>query len=245
MKFDEIYKGAVESLQPSVDLMYKLQKNEEVRIMKFNKRKVAIIVAVSCMVMGTTAFAAGRIESYRSWSDPRYEISNYEDAVAKSDELGSSITIPETFENGYAFDASNTIGMQGLDADGNIMVSGTDFYTRYVKEGMPDINMYINQSYGESDENYSVDSKMICDVDVFFNQATYKFVPEGYELTEEDNKNVENPHYEISYGSDQVEELEYSGISFELNGKYYSMMSWDSNMTVDEWYGMAEELLVE
>ena len=31
--------------------------------MKFNKRKMVVLVAVACMVMGTTVFAAGRMAS--------------------------------------------------------------------------------------------------------------------------------------------------------------------------------------
>lgn len=243
MKFDEVYKSMVDDLQPSSELVDKLRINEEARFMKFNKKKIAVVAAVACMAFGTTVFAAGHIASYRSWSNPHNEIRNYSDAVTKADELGSGLTIPESFDNGYTFDSANTMGTQGLDADGKVMVNGTDFNICYVKNGMPDINMFINQIYEQSDESYAIESKMIGDVEVFLNQATYKFVPEGYEFTEEDNKNIDDPHYEISYGSDQVEVKKYNGISFAKDGKYYSMFAWDSDMTVEDWYEMAEELL--
>ena len=213
--------------------------------MKFNKKKAIVVAKVACMLCGTTVFAAGKIASYRSWSNPQNEISSYSEAVSKSDELGSSLVIPQMFSNGYAFDAANTMGVEGLDENGNVMVKGTDFTARYIKDSVPDIHMFINTAYETGDESYAVDSKLVGDITVYFNQATYKFVPEGYEFTDEDNQNIDDPHYEISFGSEKVEIQNYTGISFEKEGKYYSMFAWDSNMSADEWYAMAEELLAQ
>lgn len=245
MKFNERYKDIIDALQPSDELTNRLRISEEARVMKISKRKAVVVAAVACMVCGTTVFAAGKIASYRSWSNPQNEISNYSDAVTKSDELGSELTIPETFSNGYTFDAANTMGVEGLDESGNVIVSGTDFSAKYVKDNMPNINMFINQVYESGEESYAVESKMIGDVEVYFNQAVYKFVPEGYEFTKEDEQNIDDPHFEISYGSDQVEVKKYNGISFEKDGKNYSMFAWDCDMTADEWYEMAEELLAK
>ncbi len=243
MKFKETYKSIVNDLQPSSELMDRLKVRREKNMMSFNRKKVVALVAVACMMVGTTAFAAGKIASYRSWSNPSNEISSYKDAVSKSDELGSSLTIPQTFSNGYTFDAANTMGREGLDEAGNVLVKGTDFTARYTKDFMPDINLFINQVYESEDESYAVDSKMMGDVKVYFNQATYKFVPAGYEFTEEDKKNIEDSHFEITYGSEKVEIQNYAGVSFEKDGKYYNMFAWNSDMTADEWYEMAQELL--
>lgn len=245
MKFNEIYKEIVDDLQPSEELANRLQIREETKLMRLNKKKVVVVAAVACMAFGMTAFAAGKIASYRSWSNPRNEISDYSEAVTKSEELGSELIIPDTFSNGYTFDAANTMGVEGLDDNGNVIVSGTGFSTRYVKDSMPDISLYINQVYESGEESYAIDSKKIGDVEVYFNQAVYKFVPVGYELTEEDKKNIEDPHFEMSYGSNQVEIKNCNGISFEKDGKYYNMFAWDCDMTADEWYEMAEELLAK
>lgn len=246
MKFEETYKNIVDNLQPSSELIDRLEIHEEARIMKFNKKKMVVVAAVACMGFSTTAFAASHIATYRSWSNPEEEIYDYSTAVTKSDELGSGLTIPQSFTNGYTFDSANTMGVQGLDENDNVMVSGEDFTADYIKDGMPEIHMFINQIYEEQEEGYyAIESKVIDNVEVFLNQATYKFVPAGYELTEEDEQNLNDPHYEISCGTDQVEVMTYNGISFELNSKYYSMFAWDSEMTADEWYQMAEELLAQ
>lgn len=243
MKFDEIYRDSVNDLHPSANLMAKLMKSEETKIMKFSKKKAVILGLTASLFVGTTVFAAGHITSYRSWSDPKAEMHDYVAAVEKSHELGSELTLPESFANGYEFAGANENGFNGMDDNGNVLVSGTNFFTRYIRENSPELNLFIDPVTVKEDVRYSVESKMIGDVEVHLNQAVYKFVPTDYELTEEDKQNMEDNHYELSYGSDQVELQQYNGISFARNGKYYSMFAWDSDMTADEWYEMAEELL--
>ena len=54
---------------------------------------------------------------------------------------------------------------------------------------------------------------------------------------------MERPDYEISYGSDEVEIMVSTGISFIKGQKGYNMFCWDGDMTTDEWFTMAEELM--
>ena len=64
-----------------------------------------------------------------------------------------------------------------------------------------------------------------------------------YELTEEDKQNIERPDYEISYGSDEVEIMVNTGISYVKGQKGYNMFCWDGDMTTEEWFTIAEELM--
>ena len=54
---------------------------------------------------------------------------------------------------------------------------------------------------------------------------------------------MKDPHFEMSYGSSEVEIKNNSGISFNKDGIHYNMFAWDSDMTADEWYEMAAELI--
>ena len=63
MKFNEIYKEIVDDLQPSEELANRLQIREETKLMRLNKKKVVVVVAVACMAFRMTAFAAGKIAS--------------------------------------------------------------------------------------------------------------------------------------------------------------------------------------
>lgn len=243
MKFTQTYKEIISDLKPSPELHDRLQIRQEVKIMKFTKKKAIIVGLVACMLVGTTVFASGKIASYRSWSGPNDDIASYEDAVAMSKEVGCTLTIPEAFSNGYTYDSANTMGFQGLDENGNVVANGTELCARYVKGSMPEINLFVNKSYDDEGEIYSVDSRVIGDTTVYLNETTYKFVPEDYELTKEDEENMKDPHFEISYGSSEVEIQNNSGISFNKDGIHYNMFAWDAELSADEWYEMAEELI--
>lgn len=243
MKFEKVYHDIVDDLQPSSELKDRLIQKEEKR-MKFQKKKYVVAAVAACMLIGTTVYAASHIASYRSWSDPSKQTTDFVVAEQKVQETGSQLTIPREFTNGYVFDSANDYEREGLDENGKVLVKSKDFTAAYVKEDNPNISMFINQMQEAEDETYAVEKKTIGDVEVCFNQATYKFVPEGYKLTEEDKQNMDDPHFEISYGSEEVEEKTYSGISFVAGGMIYNLFAWDCDMTKEEWYQMAKELLV-
>ena len=73
MEFEKIYKDAVDNIEPSTELSERLLAKQEAKIVKFSKRKIAVVVAVACMLCGTTALAGEKIASYRSSSNPYKE----------------------------------------------------------------------------------------------------------------------------------------------------------------------------
>lgn len=244
MNFENEYKKTVDMLKPSEKFKESLFKVQEGRTMKFDKKKFAIIAAAATMAIGTTAFAAGGISYYTSSSSPKDAITDYSEAMSKADELGCE-SIPEAFSNGYTFENANTMDVNGMSESGKVMVTSTDFTADYVKDDMPKVSLFVNQLHENEDHSYAVDSKVIGDVTVYYNEATYKFVPTTYEMTEEDEKNLEDPHFALSWGTDEIEITKFIGVSFAKGDKYYNMFAWDSEMTSEEWYAMAEELLAE
>ena len=54
---------------------------------------------------------------------------------------------------------------------------------------------------------------------------------------------MKDPHFEMSYGSSEVEIKNNSGISFNKDGIHYNMFAWDADLSADEWYEMAAELI--
>ena len=54
---------------------------------------------------------------------------------------------------------------------------------------------------------------------------------------------MERPDYEISYGSTTVQVQQCDGFIFEYDSKIYNMLAFDSGLTADEWYEMAEDWL--
>lgn len=240
MIFDEEYKKAVDDLRPSDELANRLLRRAEVK-----SKKIVILVAVACMLVGTTAFAAGKIASYRSWASNLTEEKDIAKSRDNAKELGVSLAIPETFSNAYTFNCSNSGGIEALDDNNQAVGNGKSFTATYVKEGCADIYLNVDPAFDSLDaaesEKYQV--KDIGGMPVYFYSDTYKFVPTDYELTDEDKENMERLDYEISYGSDEIMIQNCSGFIFEYESKTYNVLSFDSGLTIDEWAQMAEELI--
>lgn len=245
MTFDKEYRIAVDALHPSAKLKEKILKREEAKTLKFNKKKIVVLVAAACMLLGTTVFAAGKIASYRSWSSNLMMEKDITKSRDDAEKMGVSIEIPETFSNSYTFSYSNNGGIEALDEDKHSVGKGKTFMATYMKDGCADIYLNVDPAFeplgSEMGEKYQ---KMdVGGIPVYFYSDTYKFVPSDYELTDEDKENMERPDYEISYGSDEVTIQNCSGFIFECESKIYNMLSFDSGLTVDEWVAMAEELI--
>lgn len=243
--FKNVYAEAVGELQPSSELMERILKKEEKKVMKINKKKVVIVAVAACMLLGTTALAAGKIAGYRSWANPQDAVTDYTKAEEAAENYGIGVNMPETFANGYAFAEAVVGGVDAVDEAGDTMDSGNSFMAIYKKAGCPDIYLNVDPVFEASENPYKVDSKKIGGTEVSVDQAVYKFVPPSYEMTEADEARMDDPHFELSYGSDKVCEQTYAGVGFEKDGKYYAMFAWDSEMTAEEWYSMAEEMLAE
>lgn len=243
MSFREEYKNMIDDLQPSSELSNKLLKNQEDKIVKFNKKKAVVIALVACMLSGITVFAAGEIVGYRSWSNNLTEEHDIAKARDNAEDMGASLEIPETFSNGYTFSYSNMGGVEGIDEEGRAIAEGKSFMATYIKEGESDVYLNIDPCLEPLVVEEKDSVKEINGITVYFYEDTYKFVPTDYELTEEDKINMEKPGYEISYGSDEVQIQQCSGFIFEYDNKTFNSLSFGSNLTEDDWYAMAGELL--
>lgn len=245
MNFNETYKNIVDDLQPSTELYDKIRISEETKMMRFNKMKMVVWIAAACMVFGTTVFAAGKISGYKSWSNTLTEEKDISKAREDAEKLGVTLEIPADFSNGYVFDRSNAGGIEGLDEDGNAVVSGKSFEATYCREDASNIYLNVDPSFEPLVAEECDICKEINGIKVYFYDHIYKFVPSDYELTDEDRENMEKPGYNISYGSDEVEEQKCSGFIFEYEEKVYNILSFDAELSADEWYEMAEELLTK
>lgn len=87
------------------------------------------------------------------------------------------------------------------------------------------------------------DTLQIGEVLAGFRQITNKFVPPDYELTEEDEKNMENPNFNLAYGTEEVEmDTGYSVLWVE-NDILYELYGTDLSISGSDMLHMAEELI--
>lgn len=243
MDFKEMYKETVDGLRPSSELVNRIRSNKEVEMRVPNKKKMVVLALVACMLVGTTAFAASRITRYVGWSNPNSATVDYDETVKVAEKMGVAKDILQQFSNGYVFAMSNVGGTTGLDEKGKTVAEGKTLEVTYTRENNPDINLFIDPLFESGDYSNATEAREINEVMVYYNKDFYKFVPADYKMTEEDQARMDEPHFYLSYGSSEVEEKISEGIVFETDNKIYNMFCWDANMTPDEWFAMAEELL--
>ena len=243
MKYKNTYIEAVNEINPSPELIRTIKMHKERKIMKFSRRKVAIIAVVACLMVSTSVFAVGQIDSLRSWSKANSDITTYDSLCETANNYGIDLIPPEGFTNGYVFAEAVVGKSEGLDAEGNKVASGDFLDIEYTKTGCPGLTLCIDPGIGEENISTALACRTINDTEVYYDEITYKFVADDYVLTAEDKKNMNDPHYEISYGDAEIGIKINSGIFFEKNGRLFNLFAWDCNMSQDEWFDMAAEFI--
>ena len=80
-------------------------------------------------------------------------------------------------------------------------------------------------------------------VSVSYLETTMKVVPPDYELTEQDKKDMENPNFGISYGSDEVKVQEVHSMEWRTEDQAYSLVDITGTAGAEEMFSMAEEII--
>ena len=213
---------------------------------KLDIRKIGIDVAACLMLFSVTAMAAGKVASIVSWNRVDTRTENFEDLLKVEEKAGMDITAVESFSNGYTFDHMEVEEMKTQDEDGNDLNQYKGISIEYTKEGMPEIFVSMDPSevYGESDGYRATKVKEVNGVTLNYNYDEYLGLPVGEKATDEEMQREEtDDHFSISSGSDERETYYVSSVDFELDGITYILMGFDLDMTADELFGMAEEML--
>ena len=124
------------------------------------------------------------------------------------------------------------------------MYTFPELAVNYVKDGVSDISLYVDMRPEKGEQAKEPDMTDQCgDIALRYDVYTYKFVPVGYELTEEDLANLERDDYEISEGSDEVEYSQITHVTWEKDGVYYDLLGSDTALSGEEMFAMAKELI--
>lgn len=93
-----------------------------------------------------------------------------------------------------------------------------------------------------TEEPTAVETSAIDGIEVRFYHDTYKFVPEGYALTEEDQQNLERDDYFISEGVEEIEMTTISSIIWEQDDIQYELLC-HGGCDAETLFEMARELI--
>lgn len=213
------------------------------------KKWIPVAAAVALCVIPVSVYAGSKISSYVAIGSADSQYQSYGEIEKASKKAGFTFDSVESFSNGYTFQEMSVIDTDKIDEDGHKAGTFTEWDGEYSKAGSPDISLTVHETQPEDAEveDYQEVRKLSDadgnEYDVFYGLDHYKFVPEGYELTEEDKANEGKGNYYISEGAEEVEEMDYSHIRWSKDGKEYMLMVSDTDLSVDELFGMAEEVL--
>ncbi len=215
---------------------------------KLDIRKIGVAVAACLMLFSVTAMAAGKVAGIVSWNRIDTWTENFEDLSKIEEKAGMDIVAAKSFSNGYSFDHMEVEEMKTQDEDGNDLNQYKGISIEYSKEGMQEIfvNMDPSEVYGTDgyDEERATAVKEVDGVTLHYNYDEYLGLPVGEKATDEEIQREEtDAHFFISSGADERETYYVSSVDFELDGIIYNLMGFDLDMTADEMFEMAEEII--
>ena len=232
----------------SATLMHLPEEKEKIEMRKVKKeftwKKAVVIAAAATLVLGTTAYAAGKVSSLYSTSSAIPDYTEMPSAEQVDRDLGFVPKLVETFENGFAFQDARIVKTSMGDEDGNEVGAFKELEIAYGKDGQR-VNLFLYDESVEAELEETQSGELTSYEGVEFDYSSYvnKTVPSDYELTEEDQKLQEAGDLIFSYGSDAVEIMTVQSLCWNEDGVRYMLQTFDDAVTQEELISMAEELV--
>lgn len=236
--------AASQHLKEKIDQEILISQKEAETMKHLSVKKFVIGVAAVCLVVGGSTFAAGHAVGFSTSRFLWDAYTSYDDMDQAEEKLGYAVDSVEAFDNGYQFDRMSVDGVDAWDEDGNKAYTYLVMNIDYCKDGEPFIWLVMEKPVEEIERNKEPDATRNCgDITLYYDEYTYKFVPPSYELTEEDKINEERDDYYISVGSDEVEMKKSMGVTWDKDGIHYDLGGFDLNLSADEMFDMAQQVI--
>lgn len=215
---------------------------------KMGVRKTVIIAAACVMIFGITAAATGVVTNVVSHNRPDTRTSDLADLEKMEDKTGLDLTAVESFSNGYKFDYMEVEESTTQDDDFNDVDSYSGVCMEYKKDGAADLSIYADPAEFAGFDNYEdyLDHRTYKGVEIYYSYDEYLSIPtsEKDTLTDEElERDVNDPHFFISDGSDKRETNFISHVLFTIDGVSYDILAIDTDMTSAEMMDMAQEII--
>ena len=241
--------NASDELKKRIDRQLVQAVKEERNMKHFSVKKLVIGVAAACLLVGTVCVAGNGLKTYVSGGSPVPEYTNFADLAKAEEKVGYSIHAVEQFSNGYELKSINVNSSAILNEAGKKEEELKDIYMVYQKDGKE--FYFIARELFESENPATIvregkvpdQTLQVGEVEVVFNRYTYKFVPVGYELTEEDKLNLERDDYEISEGSDEVEIKHNMSVVWLEDGILYLIGGFELPLEAEEMLNMEKDVI--
>lgn len=232
--------GKIVPISMSGEQEVSMKKSEQSR-KHFSVKKFAIGVAAACLLISGGVFA-GKTTGYISGGT--MGTYTYGELAKAEGKLGFSADVVENFDNGYSFVEMQVMKTSAMDENQNRLYTFPELNVEYAKGGVKDISLYADKRPEKGVNDKKADMTDQCgDIALRYDIYTYKLVPVGYEMTEEDKANLARDDYEISEGADSIQYSRISHVTWEKEGVYYDLLGSDTELSGEEMIGMAKELI--
>ena len=221
--------------------------DKENQTMKSKRRtRIFILAAALICLLSITAYAAGllNIQSYQSGSSNIFD--KYSEINKALAQAGLQADIPESFANGFRFQSAKVQDVDAMDENGEQVLTFKELIVYYKDEQGQMLALRLREDLEElpKDDRAPASTKTVGAVELKFYQDIYRFVPEDYQLSEEEMKWADQPGHYVSYGADEVQEKIASFLLWTENGINYSLMNLGFDaFEADTLFMMAEEMI--
>lgn len=244
-KADEIEAKDVLLSQIKARIYEEEQNHMSSKKFSFKSRKKLITVMVSCLALVSITVIGSSIgKAWIGHSSLRYS-SFPEQAVVQKD-IGFLPKYVESLPGGFNFFMGH-VGENALVDDVNRPIveakslslgykqEGTDKQVTLSAEKMPEQYMMLGEG------NTLIDTYK--ETSLYYYEKMYKFVPESYELTEEDQVALESGQIEISFGTDEVFVEKVQSIQWHEGDILYSIGGSGIDLPVEDLVAMAQTII--
>lgn len=212
------------------------------------KKKVILAASAAVMIIGAAAYAAssGLVTGWFSSSSSVPEYTQLPTKIECLKDAGYEPILIDSFENGYAFKGGNIVNNNRTDKDGNSVEKFKSFSFTYEKYGDVvyfDQQCFTSESVPDEHPERTEWVSSENDIDIYYTNANYKFVPADYELTDEDKKAEESGELVISYGSDEIEYSTMTYVGWQNGDMHYGLMQMNGKLSKEELVLMAKEAI--
>ena len=221
------------------------QKGGTLLMRNWTVRKFVTAAAVCCLLIGTGVFAARKLTSIVSHGGSEPSITEYEKVSELEAEAGFKMRTEEDFTNGFVFTGGGITNTEGQDEQGSMLSNWKMISLTYKDKGGRTLTIDAEpESAIEQDLSAdATEKRTIQGTEVYYNYTEMYLVPPTYKPTaEEEERNQNDPHFNIAYGSDAPETRFISSLAFAKDGVRYYITTFDE-VSAEELFGMAEELL--
>lgn len=209
---------------------------------KIKLKKGLIIAAAALLILSGAVFAAGRTAMICGYSSSKPDYTSLPSASEIKEEIGVFPNVISEFSNSYKFYEGSLVHDRYIDENGDEKIKYKSVELRY-SNNHEDINISMKKSGIIPEKHDNAKVKTYDNINMYYSEQTMKFVPADYEKTETDLADEADGKYTFSYGTSDVEIHDFKGVSWDYDGVNYLIYCKDNEITEQELYNMAIEII--